>query len=165
MADEDEEAEEAPKLNATLQRALGKTKRPTKHARITTRTPEEVARDFMVDSLAAQSSSIQREGDAAVRLSAVESGKAVFAESAGRLTVVFRALRHDVEERVQLLSRSEVLAALRAVASRGSSSRRGAGSSALLRPHALALRSPTLFWCAAHAFGTAEEALKAAKDS
>lgn len=101
---------------------------------------------------------IQREGDAQNRLRCEAS--AVRTVRGARLTVQFRGLRHDLEEVVQALTREETLGVLAAVLARGGL--RGAASH-LLEPHAMASRSPTVYWNAVHLFGTVRAAAEAAK--
>ena len=63
----------------------------------------------------------------------------------------FKAVRRDVCEHVQLLSRDDLKAFLAALASKGSS-RRGGTNSHLLRVESMAARSPAVLWSFALAF-------------
>jgi hypothetical protein len=107
---------------------------------------------------------LQREGDAAARLAAAPPALS-FSCAAGRLTIRYRALRHDLEERVQALTSEALLQLLRAVRARGSSASRRAApcaSAALLAEREMAARCPCAFWNAKRHFGSAEAAVAAA---
>jgi hypothetical protein len=67
------------------------------------------------------------------------------------LSASFKAVRKQVCEEVQLLSRDELLEFVRQLSARGSS-KRGAAASHLLTPTAMATRSTTVFWSFAHTF-------------
>jgi hypothetical protein len=67
------------------------------------------------------------------------------------LSASFKAVRKQVCETVQLLSRDELKAFLAALAARGSS-RRGASNSHLLKLEAMAARSPTVLGSMVHCF-------------
>ena len=87
-------------------------------------------------------------------------GKAKF----GTVSASFKAVRKQVCEHVQLLSREELKAFLGCLGKRGSSSR-GATTSHLLTMQAMAARSPAVLWSFAHEFDgdveTGVEVLKA----
>ena len=135
---------------------------PQQHARITTASIDDLASKYYLNDSSADGSILQREGDAQNRLRSAEGGTVVFSAASGRLTVVFKGLRKELEERVQELSREEVLALLRAVLGK-SSSRRQASASHLLTPLEMASRSPTAFWNAVRHFGSAKDAAEAAR--
>ncbi len=111
---------------------------------------------------------LQREGDASARCASAAAAPGApaapaFVAAAGRLTVRFRGIRTALEERVQALSREEVLALLRALLARGGSSARRGAAAHLLAPREMAARSPTAFWNAVRWFGGAEAAARAAQ--
>ena len=68
------------------------------------------------------------------------------------LTVSFKAVRRQVSETVQLLSRAELVAFVGELLQRGSSRSRGSNSH-LLKLEAMAARSPAVLWSVAFVFG------------
>jgi len=68
-----------------------------------------------------------------------------------QLSATFKGTRKQLCEIVQLLRREEIKHVIKALGSKGSSSRGGTASH-LLTPSALAARSPAVFWSLAHEF-------------
>lgn len=147
-----------------LRRAVGGggAARPAKRLRVASLSADALAALVCTDGSAASDAPLQREGDAAARMAAAAERRAAFAFADGGwlLVVCYKAIRTQLEERVQALSRDEVVDVLRRVAARGSSRRRAASS--LLSPRSLALRCPALFWNAVRHFGGCEAAAAAA---
>jgi hypothetical protein len=99
------------------------------------------------------------------RVRAAEEGKCSFEEKAGRLTVTYRAVRHDIEERVQALSRETTLDVLVAIMRRATTQRRTESAGFhLIQPREQASRSHTVFWNSVRHFGSAHAAASAAKN-
>jgi hypothetical protein len=159
--EEEEDEPEQDDVHEPVLKRLKSAPAPTKRARITTLSVEDLARHYYTNE-AGSDGVLQREGDAQNRLRSAEAGTVAFSASAGRLTVVFRGLRRELEERVQELSKEEVQEVLRAVLGK-SSSRRSASAGHLLAPLEMASRSPTAFWNAVRHFGSAKAAAEAAK--
>ena len=69
------------------------------------------------------------------------------------VTASFKAVRKQVSETVQLLTREELVSFVHALGQRGSSrSRGGGGASHLLKPEAMASRSAAILWSVAFVF-------------
>lgn len=142
---------------------------PTKHARVTTLSVDALATAFYTSGSGTGDAHtrLQSQGDAENRVRAVEDNKYTCDDAkGGRLTVTYRAVRHDIEERVQALSREETLDVLVAVVRRATTSRRGGGGAGLhlIAPREQAARSSCVFWNAVRHFGSPRAAAEAARD-
>jgi hypothetical protein len=141
---------------------------PTKHARVNTLSVEELTLAYYTAGGGGTDvqQRVQSQSDVENRVRAAEEGKCSFEEKAGRLTVTYRAVRHDIEERVQALSRETTLDVLVAIMRRATTQRRSAGSAGfhLIQPREQASRSHTVFWNGVRHFGSAQAAASAAKD-
>jgi hypothetical protein len=140
---------------------------PTKHGRVKPLSVEALATAFYTSgsSDADARTRLQNQADAECRVRARESGKFLLDDTkGGRLTVTYRAVRHDIVERLQAITKEETVNVLVAVVRRATTSRR-AGSDVGLRlitPGEQAARSSCVFWNAVRHFGSPEAAAEAA---
>lgn len=144
-------------LEATL--APPKALPTAKRRRVTARSVEALAAEYHTNAEGGTAAErLQRQGDVEARLAA----KPAFEVLPGRLVVRYKALRTQLEESVQALSRAELLQLLAEVGSRGSK-RRATATAHLLAPREMAGRSPVAFWNAFHLFGGVDAAVAAAR--
>ena len=138
--------------------------------KIKARSPEQLALDhYMSSGSAIQSAArgggktgdfLSEHGMIEYRVAAVSASKYELSLTQGQgktgatvLSATFKGVRKQVCEHVQYLPRDQLLAFVRALSSRGSSSRRGGASAAhLLTVNAMAARSPAILWSVVHAF-------------
>jgi len=95
-------------------------------------------------------------GTIEMRISALVSGKYELEILPGKypqLHASFKGVRKQVVDTVQYLDTDQLKQVVRAIATRGTTSRGRGGSSHLLKPREMAARSPSLLWSMAHAFG------------
>lgn len=136
--------------------ASGSDASASKAPRVKARTTEQLAGDYYTSSGSAISAAargggktgdfLSEHGAIEHRVTAVKAHKYQLSvepakgKGCAQLTATFRAVRKDIAETVQLLTRDELLDFFRALSSRGSSSR-GGSNSHLLTTHAMASRS------------------------
>ena len=175
--EEDDEEEEEPEPK----RACGPApvvcykavKATTQHAPVRKKSVDQLAKAYYAASGYSGgdlrgAAKVQHQFDAVNRMNAVKEGRYQhICDKSGKMTVTYRALHHDNEERVQALTRQETLDVLVAVIRMSTTTSRGGGSAGQrsITPEEQAARSSCLFWNAVRHFGSPEAAAAAAAAS
>ena len=123
VAAEEEEEEPEPKRarGAAPVVCYKAVKATTQHAPVKKKSVDQLAKAYYAasgyrDGDARGAAKVQHQFDALNRMNAVNEGRYQHTcDKSGRMTVTYRALRHDNEERVQALTRQETLDVLVAV--------------------------------------------------
>ena len=172
VAAEEEEEEPEPKRarGAAPVVCYKAVKATTQHAPVKKKSVDQLAKAYYAasgyrDGDARGAAKVQHQFDALNRMNAVNEGRYQHTcDKSGRMTVTYRALRHDNEERVHALTRQETLDVLVAVLRKSTTTSRGGGGAGQrsITAEEQAARSSCVFWNAVRHFGSPEAAAAAA---